>query len=104
VDGTNFPADRGEFLVPERASNASPLFLEEIQTMTSQNPTKPDVEILTIAQDDAQAAIEQGGIKSELSDEELASVAGGNTGTTKTGLPSSGGFKSGPGGNTYSPY
>ncbi len=69
--------------------------------MTSQNPTKPDVKILTIAQDDdAQSAVEQPEVKDELTDEEIASVAGGNTGTSG-GLIKGSGFKSGQG--TYYP-
>jgi hypothetical protein len=69
--------------------------------MTSQNPTNPDVKILTVAQDDeAQADVAQPEVKNELTDEEIASVAGGNTGTSG-GLVTGTGFKSGKG--TYYP-
>jgi mono/diheme cytochrome c family protein len=46
--------------------------------MTSQNPTKTDAETLTTPEkDDAQAAVEQPGVKQELTDEQIAAVAGG---------------------------
>jgi bacteriocin-like protein len=57
--------------------------------MSNQNPTKSDTKDLTIAQDDsAEKAGEQPEIKKELTDEELASVAGGHTGAlgAKSGI------------------
>jgi len=56
--------------------------------MTSLNPTKTDAETLTTPEkDDAQAAVEQPEVKQELTDEQIAAVAGGavKSGSFNTG-------------------